>query len=131
MLTIYKNFNIKVHIYDNITPMKEIIFYRLNNKSPVEDFLDSLSSKEVQKVLWVLKLIEELNNVSSKYYKKLKNANDIIEVRVSLGNNSFRLLGFEYEDKFVVLTNGFKKKSQKVPKSEIDLAIKRKKEYLT
>jgi hypothetical protein len=39
----------KVHIYDNISPVKEILFYRLNNKSPVEDFLDSLPSKEVQK----------------------------------------------------------------------------------
>ncbi|CAC9454740.1 hypothetical protein [uncultured Gammaproteobacteria bacterium] len=110
--------------------MKQIIFYRLNNKSPVEDFLDGLSPKEAQKVLWVLKLVEELEAVSSKYYKKLKNADDIIEVRISLGSNSFRLLGFEYKDKFVVLTNGFKKKDQKVPKSEIDLAIKRKKEYL-
>ena len=110
--------------------MKEILFYRLNNKSPVEDFLDSLSSKEAQKVLWVLKLIEELDNVSSKYYKKLKNADDIVEVRSSFGNNSFRILGFEYKNKFVVLTNGFKKKDQKVPKSEISIAIKRKKEYL-
>ncbi|VVH65698.1 hypothetical protein BSPLISOX_2994 [uncultured Gammaproteobacteria bacterium] len=110
--------------------MKQIHFYRLNNKSPVEDFLDSLSVKEAQKVLWVLKLVEELDNVSSKYYKKLKNADDIIEVRISLGNNSFRLLGFEYKDKFVVLTNGFKKKDQKVLKSEINLAISRKKGYL-
>ncbi|SMN11643.1 hypothetical protein SPBRAN_1929 [uncultured Candidatus Thioglobus sp.] len=110
--------------------MKQILFYRLNNKSPVEDFLDNLSVKEAQKVLWVLKLVEELEYVSSKYYKKLRNADDIIEVRASLGNNSFRFLGFEYKDKFVVLTNGFKKKDQKVLKSEINLAIRRKKEYL-
>ena len=110
--------------------MKEIRFYRLNNKSPVEDFLDSLPSKEVQKVLWVLKLVEELDNVSSQYYKKLKNTDDIVEIRISFANNSFRLLGFEYKDKFVVLTNGFKKKDQKVLKSEINLAISRKKEYL-
>jgi hypothetical protein len=51
--------------------------------------------------------------------KKLKNADDIIEVRISLGNNSFRLLGFEYKDKFMVLTNGFKKKDQKVLKSRM------------
>jgi phage-related protein len=31
----------------------------------------------------------------------------------------------------VILTNGFKKKDQKVPKSEISLAQKRKNEYLT
>jgi phage-related protein len=110
--------------------MKQIIFYKLSTKSPIEDFLDSLSNKEVQKVLWVLKLIEDLEFVSTKYYKKLKNADEIIEIRINFANNSLRLLGFEYKEKFVVLTNGFKKKNQKVPKIEINLAITRKKEYL-
>jgi phage-related protein len=110
--------------------MKQIIFYKLTNKSPVEDFLDSLSTKEVQKVLWVLKLIEDLETISTKYYKKLKNADGVIEIRINFANNSLRILGFEYREKFIILTNGFKKKNQKVPKTEISLAIKIKKEYL-
>ena len=58
--------------------MKEIIFYKLpSGKSPIEDFLDSLSSKETQKVVWVLNLIEELETLSSKYYKKLVNTDNI------------------------------------------------------
>jgi len=110
--------------------MKEVKFYKLpSGRSPIEEFLDSLSSKEAKKVTWVLSLIEELEYVPSKYYKKLTNTNGIIEVRIQVGNNHFRLLGFEFEDKFVVLTNGFRKKDQKVPKSEIELAQKRKKEY--
>jgi phage-related protein len=40
------------------------------------------------------------------------------------------LLGFEHNGTFVVLTNAFRKKDQKVPKKEIALAQKRKKEYL-
>ena len=112
--------------------MKEIKFYKtLSGKSPIEDFLNSLSSKEAQKVTWVLSLIEEMENVSTKFYKKLSNCNGIIEVRAQIGKNNFRLLGFEYDGTFVVLTNGFKKKDQKVPKSEISLAQKRKDEYLT
>jgi phage-related protein len=111
--------------------MKEIIFYKLaSGKSPIEDFLDSLSSKEAQKVVWVLSLIEELETISSKYYKKLINTDDIIEVRVQIGKNHFRLLGFDDNGKFVVLTNGFKKKDQKVPKQEIKLAQQRKQDYL-
>jgi phage-related protein len=47
-----------------------------------------------------------------------------------LAKNNFRLLGFEYEGSLVVLTNGFRKKDQKVPKPEIDLAQQRRKEYL-
>jgi phage-related protein len=112
--------------------MKNIQFYKLpSGKSPVEDFLDSLSSKEAQKVVWVLQLIEEMEQVSTKYYKHLTNTDGIIEVRVQVAKNHFRLLGFEHNGKFVVLTNGFKKKDQKVPKSEIELAQQRKKEYLS
>ena len=111
--------------------MKEVVFYKLpSGKSPIEAFLDGLSSKEAQKVAWVLKLVEELEQVSTKYYKQLSNAGGIVEIRVQIGKNHFRLLGFEYKGIFVVLTNGFKKKDQKVPKSEIALAQSRKKEYL-
>jgi phage-related protein len=111
--------------------MKEVIFYRLlSGRSPIEEFLDSLSSKEAQKVVWVLNLVEELEYVSTKYYKQLQNTDGIIEIRVQIGKNHFRLLGFEHNGNFIVLTNGFKKKDQKVPKSEIELAQKRRKDYL-
>lgn len=111
--------------------MKEIKFYKLpSGKSPIEDFLDSLSSKEAQKVVWVLNLVEELEYASAKYYKQLQNTDGIIEIRIQIGKNHFRLLGFEHKAAFVVLTNGFKKKDQKVPKSEIELAQQRRKEYL-
>ena len=112
--------------------MKKIKFYKaLSGKSPIEDFLDSLSSKEAQKVVWVLRLIEEMESVSTKFYKQLSNSDGIIEVRAQIGKNNFRLLGFEHRDTFVILTNGFKKKDQKVPKSEILLAQQRKNEYLS
>ena len=112
--------------------MKEIKFYKLpSGKSPIEEFLDSLSSKEAQKVIWVLNLIEEMETVSTKFYKQLSNCNGIIEVRAQIGKNNFRLLGFEEKGTFVILTNGFKKKDQKVPKTEISLAQKRKNEYLS
>ena len=111
--------------------MKEVVFYRLpSGKSPIETFLDSLSAKEAQKVAWVLKLIQELEFVSTIYYKQLTNTDGIVEVRIQIGKNHFRLLGFEHKDVFIFLTNGFKKKDQKVPKSEIELAQSRRREYL-
>ena len=111
--------------------MKEIKFYKLpSGKIPIVDFLDSLSSKEAQKVTWVLNLVEELEQVSTKFYKQLKNTDGIIEIRIQIGKNNFRLLGFENNGTFVILTNGFKKKDQKVPKSEIELAQQRRREYL-
>jgi phage-related protein len=45
-------------------------------------------------------------------------------------NNNFRFLGFEHEGKLIILTNAFKKKDQKTPKNEIELAQNRKKEYI-
>lgn len=80
---------------------------------------------------WVLKLIREIDQVPSKYFKKLVNTNDIWEVRVDVGRDTFRLLGFFDGQELIILTNSFQKKSQKTPKQEIKLAESRKKEYLS
>lgn len=111
--------------------MREIIFYRTSSgKCPVEEFLDTLNDKQVEKVLWVLRLIKELEIIPKEYFKKLLNTEDIWEIRVKSGNNIFRLLGFFDGNRSIILTNGFAKKSQKTPKQEITLAEQRKKDYL-
>ena len=111
--------------------MREIEFYRTKSGScPIEDFLDSLSDKQFEKVGWVLRLIKEIEHVPKEYYKKLKNTDDICEIRIQFGNNIFRLLGFSFGSKVVVLTNGFAKKSQKIPRQEIELAERRKRDYI-
>lgn len=111
--------------------MKEIKFYKTRTgKIPAKEFLDSLSAKHAQKVIWVLELVESLNHVPVQYFKKLKNTDDLWEIRARVGSNSFRLLGFIDNEEFIVLTNGFSKKSQKTPKNEIDLAEQRKADYL-
>lgn len=112
--------------------MKEIKFYKTQSGNiPVKEFLDSLPSKYAQKVAWVLELVEKLDQVPVQYFKKLKSTDGIWEVRARIGSNSFRLLGFIDNDEFVILTNGFSKKSQKTPKQEIELAERRKADYLS
>lgn len=111
--------------------MKEVKFYKTTSgKIPVKEFLDSLSSKHAQKLVWVLELVERLDQIPVQYFKKLKSTDDIWEVRARVGSNSYRLLGFIDDDAFVILTNGFAKKSQKTPKKEIKLAEQRKADYL-
>ena len=111
--------------------MKEILFYRTeSNICPVEEFLDSLSGKQAQKVAWVLQLIEELNDIPTQYFKKLVSTDDFWEVRVQVGNNIFRLLGFLDGKNLVILNHAFQKKTQKTPRKEIKMAENRKKEYL-
>lgn len=110
--------------------MREIKFYKSQSgKCPVEDFLDTLSSKQSQKVTWVLQLIEELPSVPSKYLKKLVNTDDIWEIRIVLATDTFRLLGFFDGSQLIVLNHAFQKKSQKTPRQAIKIAEKRKQDY--
>ena len=110
--------------------MREILFYETaSGQKPIEDFLDQLSSKQAQKVTWVLKLIEELDRVPSNYFKKMVNTSELWEVRVAAGANIFRLIGFFDGPNLVVLAHAFQKKTQKTPKQAIKIAEERKKEY--
>jgi len=112
--------------------MRTVNFYRLpNDNSPVEEFLDSLTGKQAQKVLWVLQLIEELDVIPRQYFKKLVDSEGIWEVRIQFGNDIFRLLGFFDGGTLLILTNGFAKKTQRTPTQEIALAVRRKEDYLS
>ena len=62
------------------------------------------------------------------YSKHLEDG--IFELRVKFSSNITRTLYFFAKGKRIILTNGFVKKTQKTPKKEIDLAKKRKVDYL-
>ena len=96
----------------------------------MQEHLNTLSDKQVTKITWVLKLIREINPVPTNYFKKLVNTDNIWEVRVGVGRDIFRLLGFLDGQELIILTNSFQKKTQKTPSKEIKLAERRKKEYL-
>ncbi len=111
--------------------MRQVVFYRTaSGTSPVEAFLDTLAAKTAQKVLWVLRLVEEMPAVPAEYFRKLAGKGDIWEVRVQRAGDAVRLLGFIDDGRFIVLTNGFMKKTEKAPPREIDLALKRRRDYL-
>ena len=110
--------------------MRKIKFYRLETgKCPVEEFFDSLTNKQFEKIAFVLDLIEQNDIVPRKFFKKLKGTDDIWEVRIQHGNNTFRILGFFDGKDLVVLNHAFTKKTQKIPKKEIAVAEKRKRNY--
>jgi phage-related protein len=112
--------------------MRSISFYTTKSeKCPVKSHLDTLSDNQITKIAWVLKLVRELDLVPAKYFKKLTNTDDIWEVRVDVGKNTFRLLGFFQGRELIILTNSFQKKSQKTPMNEITLAETRKKDFLS
>ena len=93
------------------------------------DFFNE-QTKEVQKKFnWTLQLISELERVPVKYFKHMEGYDGIYEIRVEVGSNIFRVFSFFDKGQLVVLLNGFQKKSEKTPKSEIELAEKLKKQY--
>lgn len=112
--------------------MRDVIFYRsAKGDEPVREFLDSLNSKNAQKIIWVLALVENMRIVPKQYFKKLVGTEDICEVRIDSANDTFRLLGFFDSGNLIILTNGFTKKTERTPKNEIRIAEERKRDYLS
>lgn len=112
--------------------MRTIRFYRAKaGRCPVEEFLESLNPVHRKKVAWVLRLVEELDMVPQQYLKKLAGSESLWEIRSQFGGSSYRLLGFFDGSTLLVLTSGFSKKQQKIPTQEIELAERRRREYLS
>ncbi len=109
---------------------RNIIFYRTKNGNcPVEDFLDSLSGKVVQKITWVLEILENQGMLPSTYFKKLVNT-EIWECRIQQGSNIYRIFCFFDKGSVIILTHGFIKKTQKTPSDEIKRAEDYRNDYL-
>jgi phage-related protein len=101
---------------------RTVIFYRtVDGKCPVQEFIDSLPGKVAQKIVWVLRLLEDMDIVPASYFKKLAGTEDIWECRIQFGSNAYRIFCF-FMNNSVVLTHGFVKKSQKTPAGEIERA---------
>ena len=81
------------------------------------------------KVVSDLNRLEMLGNEAKEPLSKHLE-DDIFELRSIFGNNIVRILYFFDEDEIIVATNGFVKKQQKTPRSEILLAKKRRDIYL-
>lgn len=108
-----------------MSKMRELFFF----KDYFEKFYDSQNEKVQRKILWTLKVIEEIDGIPETYFKHLKNTSGLYEIRVQVGTNIYRIFCFFDRDNLVVIGHGFQKKSQKTPKQEIEKAEQIKKEY--
>lgn len=108
----------------------KIVFYRTpNGTEPVKDFLDSLDMKMRAKMVRTIRMLEEYGyELREPCSKPLQDG--IFELRAQVGNNITRVLYFFFIGNKAVLTNGFIKKSQKTPTSEIEKAKRCKADYL-
>lgn len=81
------------------------------------------------KIIWTFELIEELQRVPETYLKHIENTEGLFEIRVQQSSDIFRIFCFFDQGQLIVLANGFRKKTQKTPKQEIEKALKIKVEY--
>ncbi|MHC1704990.1 MAG: type II toxin-antitoxin system RelE/ParE family toxin [Tenuifilaceae bacterium] len=98
-------------------------------KTYFTDFFNKQKKKVKDKIIWTFRLIETLRLVPEDYLKHIEGTNGLYEIRVQFGSDIFRIFCFFDKGKLVVLANGFQKKTQKTPKSEIEKALKIKEEY--
>jgi phage-related protein len=92
-------------------------------------FFNKQNAKVQDRILWVIRLVQEMERVPEKYLKHMEGCDGVYEIRVSSGSNIFRIFCFFDRDQLVILLNGFQKKTQKTPASEIAKAKKLKSQY--
>ena len=97
-------------------------------EKPVNKYLDSLSAKARAAFIKRQELLERgLLPFKRPYIAYLRNK--IYEFRVKTDNNQHRTLFFFIFKKSLLFTHGFMKKTEKVPKKEIDRALKYKADF--
>ena len=92
-----------------------------------ERFMATLSEKEQQKIEFGLLLLKTQDRIPSKFVKLIRDG--LYELRTEYMNNIYRVFFIFDKGQIVVLFNGFHKKSQKTPISEIEKALRIKEEY--
>lgn len=97
----------------------EIIFYtKADGTAPVNDFLYKLSKKMHAKALKELGALSQYGNQLREPYTKYI-GDGLFELRIKVGTDISRILYFYSKEKMIVLTNGFIKKTDRTPWSEI------------
>ncbi len=108
----------------------DIVFYTKPDGSiPAKDFIVSLNPKMRAKTLRTIRLLSDNGyKLREPYSKVLRDG--ILELRIKVGSDITRVLYFFYEDKRIILTHGFIKKTQQTPDEEINRAIRYRNDYI-
>ena len=111
-------------------PIFEVHFYEtVNGKKPAEEFLLSLDKKMRTKMLRMIYLLMKNGNELREPYSKFI-SDGIYELRAKVGSDISRILYFFMIGHHIILTNGFVKKTQRIPVNELEKAKKYRADYL-
>lgn len=107
-----------------------LVFYvDQQGNEPVKEFLAGLDLKTQTRFDWSIEQLR-VRNVTAKEPLVRHLENRIWELREESNINIYRILYFFFTGRQIVLLHGFQKKTQKTPRSEIDTAIRRMKDFV-
>lgn len=111
--------------------MWNIEYYEFaSGKRPVEEFIDSLDAKSQARITRTLDLLEEFGiNLGVPYARHLER--QLWELRVRHGRNRYRIIYFLHTGQTFILLHGFAKKTGPVPRGDMEIAEKRRDDYLS
>ena len=106
-------------------PARELIKY----KHYFDEFFEAQKPSVQKKIDYSLYLLQYMERVSERFLKHIEGSKGLYEIRIEVSSDIYRVFCFFDEGRLVILINGFQKKSQKTPKTEIELAERLMKEY--
>lgn len=107
-----------------------IVFYETNSKRcPVTDFIDKQPKNDQAVILSVLSDIAE-NGFNAKGCQFRQLEGKLWEIKIKSPSGGYRLLYVTIDMNLLFILHAFKKKTQKTPQKELNVARKRLKEIL-
>jgi phage-related protein len=106
--------------------LTSLFYVTSSGKKPVREWLLSLSKEDRKTIGEDIKTVEYGFPVGMPVCRRL--GSKLYEVRSNISGKRIARIIFAVKASYMVLLHGFIKKTQKTPKSDIDLALKRQKE---
>lgn len=113
----------------NVREWTVVFYVDENGHRPVREFLESLDKRTKARLDWSIEQLR-MRNVRAQEPLVRHLEGKIWELREESDTNIYRLLYFFYSGQRIVFLHGFQKKSQKTPRREIEVALRRLDSYL-
>ena len=102
-----------------------ILFYQKENgEIPVKDFITMQAPKMQAKIAWEIDLLSERGlSLAMPHARPLSGTDGLLELRIQAEGNISRIFYVTYVNQTFVLLHGFAKKTEQIPKHELEKAI--------
>jgi phage-related protein len=105
--------------------IRQVVAY----KSYFLDFYYSQPDKVQRKIEWTLNYFRVTEIIPEKFFKHVEDVKGIYEIRIDFEGNIYRIFSFFDKGNLIILGNAFQKKPAKLPRKEIEKALKIMEEY--